>query len=64
MFWLKACPKCQGDLFRHSDIYGTYLACLQCARHLTEAELATLQRTSVSISPQPADTDQFAKLAA
>ena len=30
MIFLKACPKCLGDLMLESDIYGKYLACLQC----------------------------------
>ncbi len=38
MFWLKACPKCKGDLYDGSDIYGTYVCCLQCARCLTNIE--------------------------
>ena len=38
MFWLKACPRCEGDLYGSSDIYGTYVCCLQCARCLTEVE--------------------------
>ena len=38
MFWLKACPKCQGDLYEGTDIYGTYVCCLQCARCLTDVE--------------------------
>ena len=38
MFWLKACPKCKGDLYEGSDIYGAYVCCLQCARCLTDVE--------------------------
>ena len=38
MFWIKGCPKCHGDLYRDSDLYGSYVACLQCSRYLTEAE--------------------------
>jgi hypothetical protein len=38
MFWLKACPKCQGDLYESKDVYGAYVACLQCSRYLTEPE--------------------------
>ena len=38
MFWLKACPRCKGDLYEGSDIYGTYVCCLQCARCLTDVE--------------------------
>ena len=34
MFWLKACPRCHGDLYREEDIFGIYLACLQCGHEL------------------------------
>ena len=43
MFWLKACPKCKGDLYEGSDIFGTYVCCLQCARCLTDVELGQLK---------------------
>ena len=30
-FWLKQCPRClTGDLHEVSDIYGSYIACVQC----------------------------------
>ena len=29
MLYLKACPRCQGDVKYESDIYGRYLECLQ-----------------------------------
>ena len=32
MFWLKCCPRCEGDLYEDKDTYGRYLACLQCGR--------------------------------
>ena len=35
MFYLKACPKCQGDLTLEKDAYGAFLKCLQCGK-LTE----------------------------
>ena len=38
MFWFKACPRCKGDLYEGSDIYGAYVCCLQCARCLTVEE--------------------------
>ena len=38
MFWIKACPRCKGDLYEGTDIYGTYVCCLQCARCLTVVE--------------------------
>ena len=30
MIFFKGCPKCGGDLYLDSDIYGDYLNCLQC----------------------------------
>ena len=53
MFWLKACPRCKGDLYEGTDIYGAYVCCLQCARCLTEVEedqlkLRTLTQGHVS----------------
>ena len=30
MLYLKACPKCHGDVKYESDVYGRYLECLQC----------------------------------
>ena len=38
MFWVKGCPNCHGDLYSGTDVYGTYVACLQCGHYLTEAE--------------------------
>ena len=40
MFWFKSCPRCHGDLYRDSDSYGTYIACLQCGHYLTQVEEA------------------------
>ena len=38
MFWLKSCPHCRGDLYEDEDLYGRYVACLQCGHHLGESE--------------------------
>ena len=37
MLWLKACPRCKGDLYREDDMYGSYIACLQCSRYVPVA---------------------------
>ena len=42
MFWLKACPKCHGDLYTGKDTYGPFISCMQCSRYLTPAEEADL----------------------
>ena len=30
MLYLKACPRCRGDVKYERDVYGPYLECLQC----------------------------------
>lgn len=30
MFWLKACPRCKGDLFLDINTRGKDIVCLQC----------------------------------
>ena len=30
MIYLKACPKCRGDLTMNRDEYGKFVSCLQC----------------------------------
>jgi len=30
MLYLKACPRCRGDVKFERDMYGQYLECLQC----------------------------------
>ena len=46
MFWVKSCPKCHGDLYRDSDTYGTYIACIQCSHYLTQVEEAEVGLSS------------------
>ena len=38
MMWLKCCPKCNGDLYEEKDVYGPYIACIQCGHYLTVSE--------------------------
>ncbi len=45
MLWLKSCPKCQGDLHSDADVFGTFVACLQCGYQLTSTEETLLLRT-------------------
>lgn len=33
MYWLKGCPRCNGDLQGEEDRFGRYLACIQCGYH-------------------------------
>ena len=30
MFLLKGCPRCSGDLYQDSDMFGPYVNCAQC----------------------------------
>jgi hypothetical protein len=30
MIWHKGCPRCHGDVWVESDIYGDYVTCVQC----------------------------------
>ncbi len=50
MFWLKACPRCRGDLHRINDLGVSYVSCLQCGQILTEQQEQALQRPM----PRPA----------
>jgi hypothetical protein len=38
MMWLKACPRCRGDLIRQYDLDGPYVGCLQCGHVLRPSE--------------------------
>jgi Zn-finger nucleic acid-binding protein len=38
MMWLKACPRCRGDLFLESDEYGRFVNCIQCGGVLDKAQ--------------------------
>ena len=64
MFWFKSCPKCHGDLYRDSDTYGTYIACLQCGNYLTEADEMRLELSSSRGDLGPVSLEQVEKIAA
>lgn len=53
MFWLKSCPRCHGDIYDNSDIYGRYIVCFQCGHYLTAAEDAILRS---EVIPGKSDT--------
>jgi hypothetical protein len=40
MLYMKACPRCHGDVELGSDMYGAYLACLQCGYIIDSREEA------------------------
>jgi hypothetical protein len=37
-YWLKECPRCLGDLRQETDVFGNYIACMQCGYTLKQAE--------------------------
>ena len=43
MYWLKSCPRCQGDLFENNGFYGRYIDCFQCGHYLTAVEEASVR---------------------
>ncbi len=45
MLWFKACPKCGGDLHFESDIYGSFVHCLQCSYELSDVQVQRLPYT-------------------
>jgi len=46
MFWLKACPRCHGDLHEVHEVGDSYISCLQCGRILSEQQEKALPRTA------------------
>ena len=63
MFWFKSCPKCHGDLYRDSDVYGSYVACVQCSHYLTGAEEARLGSSGAQLEhadPVPLGLERWA----
>jgi uncharacterized Zn finger protein (UPF0148 family) len=50
MLFLRACPKCGGDLFMDRDMYGGYVKCLQCGlMRYTEEEQRPAARKRESV---------------
>ena len=52
MFWLKCCPKCEGDLYEEKDTYGKYVACMQCGRVINPLVETGTKANSVIDQPQ------------
>ena len=50
MFWLKACPKCQGDMCDEQDSFGYYVFCVGCGYYLNETQTARLERPMAKVS--------------
>ena len=43
MVYLKACPRCRGDIFTETERREVYFSCLQCGHVLTPLEEKLLQ---------------------
>ena len=64
MYWLKACSKCGGDLYEGTDMFGPYVACLQCTRYLSDAERVRAERPPPRRNLRDAAPVEVAELAA
>ena len=49
-FWLRACPKCGGDLEMVEELLETYVDCVQCGLELTPEQEQVL-RTGGRVHP-------------
>lgn len=49
IYLLKGCQRCYGDLYASDDIYGKYVACLQCGHYLSEREANDLNHPGVGL---------------
>lgn len=63
MYWLKACPRCHGDLHEIHDVGDQYVTCLQCGRILTEEQERALPRQSSLIRFRGRDAARRAEAA-
>ena len=55
MYWLKACPRCRGDLREEADSFGAYVACMQCGYVATSEEERKVRATGL-IDREPASS--------
>lgn len=53
-FWLKGCPRCQGDMVLEIDRFGVYRACLQCGHTQEPHDLVKPNTQPVWIAPPDA----------
>lgn len=52
MIKFKGCPKCRGDLYLATDIYGRYFNCLQCG---FTRDLPAVESKAAASRPVPAE---------
>ena len=53
-FWLRACPKCGGDLELQLDVTGAYVQCVQCGLELNPVQERLLRSLGHVPVDQPA----------
>ncbi len=58
--WLRACPKCGGDLDLQVDLTGTHVECFQCGLELNPAQ----ERLLRGLGHVPHDQSEAVALAA
>lgn len=63
-WWMKACPKCRGDLFESRLLGDVEIGCLQCGYVVPREQGMALKARSSSVEPetvqQPPATRQAA----
>ena len=58
-YWLKVCSRCHGDLREESDIYGKYVACVQCG-YILLSEEEELIRATGKLEPELIESRKLA----
>lgn len=53
MMWLKACPRCRGDLFKERNVGDSSMVCLQCGHVLSKSQEEVLRTYMVRHLPPP-----------
>ncbi len=56
VIWLKACPRCGGDLFEERDWYSRTVKCFQCGRALTTAQERELRVKAIATREAEGET--------
>ena len=59
-FWLRACPKCGGDLELQPDLTGTHVECVQCGLELNPVQ----ERLLRGLGHQPPERSEVVATAA
>ena len=55
MFWLKQCPRCNGDLIAERDSYGAFISCMQCGLS-KDIKGSKIDPSQMSLESVPAPT--------